>query len=154
MLFVYAFTLSISAALVFSIQPMFTKRVLPLLGGTPAVWNTAMMFFQAALLAGYAYGHVTVRALGVRRQTVLHVGLLVVVLFMLPVAVGESWQPRPAHAHYGQLAEPQTRLELNGRPFQRYFRRGNGIGCSWAKLGLDGPRNSCRGSPRGITPQG
>lgn len=52
MLFLYALTLSVSAALIFSIQPMFTKMVLPLLGGTPAVWNTAMMFFQVALLAG------------------------------------------------------------------------------------------------------
>ena len=98
MLFLYALTLFVGAALVFSIQPLFTKMVLPLLGGTPAVWNTAMMFFQAALLAGYAYAHVTVRALGVRRQAVLHVCLLVVALFTLPVAVSEGWQP-PAEAN-------------------------------------------------------
>ena len=54
-------TLFVSAALFFAVQPMFAKLVLPLLGGTPAVWNTCMVFFQAALLAGYAYAHVTWR---------------------------------------------------------------------------------------------
>ena len=54
MLFLYALTLSVSAALVFSIQPMFTKMVLPRLGGSPAVWSVAMVFFQSLLLGGYA----------------------------------------------------------------------------------------------------
>ena len=65
---------------------MIAKMVLPLLGGSPAVWNTCMVFFQAALLAGYAYAHATTARLGVRRQAVLHVGLLLLPLAFLPFA--------------------------------------------------------------------
>ena len=93
MLTVFALTLFVSAALLFSIQPMFTKMVLPLLGGTPAVWNTAMMFFQAALLAGYAYAHLTTRVLGTKRQALLHIFLMVVALLTLPVVANDAWQP-------------------------------------------------------------
>lgn len=71
MLNFFALTLFVSATLLFWIQPMFTKMVLPLLGGSPAVWNTAMMFFQAALLLGYAYAHLSAKVLGVRRQPIL-----------------------------------------------------------------------------------
>src|SRR6476469_1015092 len=53
--FLFGVTLFVSAALLFSVQPMVAKMLLPLLGGTPAVWNTCMLFFQAALLAGYGY---------------------------------------------------------------------------------------------------
>src|SRR5262249_27529603 len=55
--FLFAITLFVSATLLFLVQPMIAKMILPLLGGTPAVWNTCMVFFQAALLAGYAYAH-------------------------------------------------------------------------------------------------
>ena len=58
----------LSAALVFLVQPMFAKFVLPLYGSTPAVWNTSLVFFQAALLAAYLYAHVSTQRLGVRRQ--------------------------------------------------------------------------------------
>ncbi len=98
MLPVFAFTLFISATLLFSIQPMFTKMVLPLLGGTPAVWNTAMMFFQAALLAGYAYAHLTTRLLGTKRQAILHLALMIVALVTLPVVASDTWQP-PANSN-------------------------------------------------------
>ena len=98
MLALFTITLFVSATLLFWIQPMFTKMVLPLLGGSPAVWNTAMMFFQAALLAGYAYAHVTTRLIGPRRQAVLHLCLLLVALITLPVTVGEGWQP-PAESN-------------------------------------------------------
>ena len=66
----------LSATLLFAVQPMFTKMVLPMLGGSPAVWNTAMLFFQAILLAGYAYAHLISRLLSWRRQAILHVTLL------------------------------------------------------------------------------
>ena len=78
----------------FSVQPMFARFVLPLFGGTPAVWNTSMLFFQAALLAGYLYAHVITRRLGVRRSAVLHVGVLLVPLLALPLAVPAEWAPR------------------------------------------------------------
>ena len=93
MLIIFAFTLFISASLLFSVQPMFTKMVLPLLGGTPAVWNTAMMFFQAALLAGYAYAHLTTRLLGTRRQAIVHGILMIAAILTLPAMVGDNWAP-------------------------------------------------------------
>jgi hypothetical protein len=79
--------------LLFLVQPMVAKMVLPLLGGTPAVWNTCMVFFQAALLAGYAYAHAAPAWLGVRRQAVLHVLLLLAPLLLLPIAIGSDWVP-------------------------------------------------------------
>jgi hypothetical protein len=72
---------------------MFTKMVLPLLGGTPAVWNTSLLFFQAALLAGYLYAHLTTRWLAPRRQLALHLALLALSLVTLPVAVAAGWRP-------------------------------------------------------------
>src|SRR5881396_779649 len=72
----FALTLFVSATLLFLVQPMIGKMLLPMLGGTPAVWNTCMIFFQALLLAGYAYAHATTTILGVRRQALLHLGVL------------------------------------------------------------------------------
>jgi spermidine synthase len=72
---------------------MVAKMVLPLLGGTPGVWNTCMVFFQAALLAGYGYTHATAAWLGVRRQAAIHVGLLLLPLLTLPIAVPIGWSP-------------------------------------------------------------
>ena len=85
--------LFLSAAILFAIEPMFTKMVLPLLGGTPAVWNTAVMFFQAMLLAGYVYAHLLSRLKGLRNQALVHVGVLVAGLLFLPVHVGLQWSP-------------------------------------------------------------
>ena len=67
----FAVTLFVGATLLFLVQPMIAKMILPKLGGTPAVWNTCMVFFQAALLAGYSYAHATTAWLGVRRQALL-----------------------------------------------------------------------------------
>ena len=89
----FAVTLFLSALLLFWVQPMFTKMVLPLLGGVPAVWNTAMLFFQTALLAGYAYAHLSSRFLGLRWQVILHVGLLALAAMALPIAVADGWTP-------------------------------------------------------------
>src|SRR5690348_13073397 len=63
LLALFAFAIFLSAALIFAIQPMFTKLVLPRLGGSPSVWSVAIVFFQAALLAGYAYAHLITRYL-------------------------------------------------------------------------------------------
>lgn len=76
LLLLFAFTLFTSATLLFLVQPMVGKLLLPMLGGTPAVWNTCMVFFQALLLAGYGYAHITTTWLGARRQALLHVGIL------------------------------------------------------------------------------
>ena len=69
---VFAGTLFVSAVLLFSVQPMFTKMVLPLLGGSPSVWSVAMVFFQAVLLAGYAYAHGLTRWLSPGRAVIVH----------------------------------------------------------------------------------
>jgi hypothetical protein len=80
----FAAALFVSSTQLFLIQPMIAKAVLPLLGGTPAVWNTCMVFFQCALLAGYLYAHLGARWLGVRRQAMLHVAILLASLAALP----------------------------------------------------------------------
>ncbi len=89
----FSATLFLSAGLVFLVQPMFAKFVLPLFGSTPAVWNTSMLFFQTTLLAGYLYAHESTRRLGVRRQAAGHLGVLLVPLLVLPIAVPEGWIP-------------------------------------------------------------
>src|SRR6185369_16756718 len=86
-LVLYAATLFVGATLLFVVQPMVGKMILPLLGGTPAVWSTCMVFFQAALLGGYAYAHATTKWLGIRRQTILHVALVAVPLAVLPLGI-------------------------------------------------------------------
>ena len=90
---VYSVTLLLSAVLLFSVQPMFTKMILPLLGGAPQVWNTAMLFFQACLLGGYAYAHLTSKYLSIRTQGILHIVLLAICTVVLPFAIPEGWDP-------------------------------------------------------------
>lgn len=82
--------LFLGSLLLFAIEPMFTKMILPLLGGTPAVWNTAMMFFQAVLLIGYLYAHLLSRIKRLRLQAIIHAGVLAAGLAFLPVHV--AWQ--------------------------------------------------------------
>ncbi|MCP4248780.1 MAG: hypothetical protein GY778_17185 [bacterium] len=93
MVLFFSITLFFSAALLFLVQPMVGKMILPSLGGTPAVWNTCMVFFQAVLLAGYAYAHGTVNRLGVRRQAVLHLVVLATPFIVLPIVVGQGVTP-------------------------------------------------------------
>jgi hypothetical protein len=93
MVVVYALTLFVSATLLFVVQPMFTRMALPLLGGSPAVWNTAQLFFQLALLTGYLYAHATGKWLGVKKQAALHVLLLLLPLLALPIAIPAGWSP-------------------------------------------------------------
>jgi len=89
----YAATALMGAFLLFWLEPLFARMVLPLLGGTPAVWNTCLMYFQAMLLVGYLYAHTTTRLLSIRRQVMLHVALLVISLVVLPVAIPGGWSP-------------------------------------------------------------
>ncbi len=93
-------TIFVSAALLFIVQPMFARMVLPLLGGSPAVWNTAMVFFQAMLLAGYAYAHASTAWLGARRQARWHLLVVLLPLAVLPLAVPAGWHP-PVDGHPG-----------------------------------------------------
>jgi hypothetical protein len=93
MLMVFAAASLLGAALLFLVQPLFARLALPLLGGSPVVWNTALVFFQSVLLAGYAYAHATTTLLGVRRQALFHLGLLPLPLLVLPVALRGDWVP-------------------------------------------------------------
>jgi hypothetical protein len=91
----YAVTLFVSALLLFSIQPMFAKMVLPKLGGAPAVWSVAMVFFQTALLGGYAYAHVLNRLLLPRHAAMLHLLLIGITAMVLPIAIATGWGAPP-----------------------------------------------------------
>lgn len=92
-LLVFAFTSSmlISALLLFFVQPMFTKMVLPMLGGSSGVWNTAMVFFQTVLLGGYLYAHFLTKYLKFRTQIIVHALVMLVSVFFLPIAVPQDW---------------------------------------------------------------
>ena len=91
-------TLFLSSALLFFVEPMFARFVLPRLGGTAAVWNTCLVFFQACLLAGYAYSHLITRRLRIGHQVLLHAALLTLPLMLLPLGIPQTWKP-PAAAN-------------------------------------------------------
>lgn len=104
----HAITIFLSAFLLFQVQPMIAKMILPWFGGTAAVWATCLLFFQAILLLGYGYAHGLVRRLPAGRQWMLHAGLLAVALLVLPVTPDEAWKPvdpsAPAWRILGLLA--------------------------------------------------
>src|SRR5437660_7099797 len=77
----------LSAALLFAVQPMFTKMVLPRLGGAPQVWSVAMVFFQTALLAGYCYAHFATRHLSGRASILMQLAVLIVASLTLPLSI-------------------------------------------------------------------
>ncbi len=90
MVFLYSATLFLSAALLFVVEPMIGKMVLPLLGGVPAVWNTCMVFFQSVLLLGYLYAHLSTRWLTARRQALMHLGIILFPLALLPIGISKA----------------------------------------------------------------
>jgi hypothetical protein len=92
LLLYFSVTLFVSAALLFLVQPMIGKMILPHLGGTPAVWNTCMVFFQGMLLVGYGYTHFLTRVRSARRQVLIQVVMLFFPLLVLPFALGD-WEP-------------------------------------------------------------
>ncbi len=91
----YGATIFLSAFLLFLIQPIFAKLILPWFGGSSAVWTTCLVFFQTALLAGYLYAHLLSKR-SARKQPFIHIGLLIVALCLLPVMPGERWKPSGA----------------------------------------------------------
>ena len=93
MILAYAGTIFLSAFLLFAVQPMIGKMILPWFGGSAAVWNTCLLFFQAALLAGYLYAHVSTRYLKPKQRAILHAALIVVSLALLPVVPASHWKP-------------------------------------------------------------
>jgi hypothetical protein len=129
LLSLFAFTILLGASLVFFVEPMFAKMVLPLLGGSPAVWNTCVVYFQAVLLAGYLYAHFLTTRFTHRRQVFVHGALLVLCGLSLPIALPSSWAP-PADgspvwwltgALTVSLAAPFFFVAATGPLLQRWF---------------------------------
>ncbi|MGJ7511552.1 fused MFS/spermidine synthase [Variovorax sp. GT1P44] len=92
----FAGTIFTSAFLLFLVQPLIAKQILPWFGGSAAVWSICMVFFQVVLLAGYAYSDWTTRRLGARTQARLHIGLLLASLAFLPIVTSARWKPTGA----------------------------------------------------------
>ena len=89
----FAGTLFVSASLMFVLQPLFGKLLLPLLGGSPAVWNTCMVFYQSILFLGYLYAHTISTRFEPRRQIQIHAAVMLISLLALPVALPENIAP-------------------------------------------------------------
>jgi hypothetical protein len=101
----YAVTIFLSAFLLFQVQPLIAKMILPWFGGSAAVWSASMLFFQLLLLAGYAYAHLSNRFLRPRWQMLLHLALLVVSCALLPILPSPAWRPT-------QAGDPTARILL------------------------------------------
>ncbi|HWH71907.1 MAG TPA: hypothetical protein VNT26_21270, partial [Candidatus Sulfotelmatobacter sp.] len=99
----YGLTIFTGAFLLFQVQPLIGKYLLPWFGGAPGVWTTCLLFFQVVLLGGYAYAHLSSRWLKPRTQVLVHLVLLGVALLLLPVTPGDAWKPHSA-------ANPTLRL--------------------------------------------
>src|SRR6201995_5831351 len=99
LLTVYTAAIFVSALLLFSVQPLFTRMVLPRLGGSPAVWSVAMVFFQSLLLAGYAYAHLLMQIKNRAIPVVVHLVLLVIALLTLPLSVASGFGEPPSSGY-------------------------------------------------------
>lgn len=128
---VFATTLFLSAFLLFSIQPMFARMVLPILGGAPSVWSVAMVFFQTVLLAGYAYAHALTRFASIRQAAMLHLGVMAVAFLALPIALAPMAHTPPEQGEalwlIGVFAisvgAPFFAVSANGPLLQAWFAR-------------------------------
>ena len=121
----------LSAALLFSVQPMFTKMVLPQFGGAPSVWSVAIVFFQAALLAGYAYAHWLTRYARTTAAAVIHVAMMLAACLVLPVSIATAWSRPPPGLEalwliiscLVSIGLPFFALAANGPLLQAWFAR-------------------------------
>jgi hypothetical protein len=128
---VFALTIFTGAFLLFQVQPLIGKYILPWFGGSPGVWTTCMLFFQVLLLGGYAYAHATSRHLRPRTQAVLHVVLLLAALATLPITPADHWKPQGAGDPTWRilallavsLGLPYLVLAATGPLMQEWFRR-------------------------------
>src|SRR5499427_6454070 len=123
--------ITLSAALLFMVQPMFTKMVLPRFGGAPSVWSVAIVYFQTALLAGYAYAHVLTRYAGPRASVVIHFAVMIAAAFALPLSIPTGWDRPPAAAEAlwlmglftASIGLPFFALAANSPLLQAWFAR-------------------------------
>src|SRR5882757_7473862 len=98
-LMVYTAAIFVSALLLFSVQPLFTKMVLPRLGGSPAVWSVAMVFFQSLLLGGYAYAHYLMKIRNRAIPVAVHLALLAIAFLTLPLSIAGGWGEPPTSGY-------------------------------------------------------
>jgi spermidine synthase len=125
----YALTIFTGAFLLFLVQPLIGKYILPWFGGSPGVWTTCLLFFQTLLLGGYAYAHLLTTKLRPRQQATVHLALLVLSLAWLPIIPGESWKPsadqeptlRILVMLLATLGLPYLVLSATGPLLQRWF---------------------------------
>ena len=128
---IFTATTFLSAFLLFLIQPMFAKMVLPLLGGAPSVWAVALLFFQGALLVGYGYAHLLVRHVPAASTGFVHLALSALAFLFLPIAIPAGWsEPPPGDAYLWQLGLfavaigiPFAAVSANAPLLQAWFSR-------------------------------
>ncbi len=130
-----AFSLTIfwGACLLFLVQPLIARFILPWFGGGPAVWTTCMLFFQVLLLGGYAYAHFSISRLTPRNQVITHLCLLALAVLLLPITPGDQWKPADgSHAAghillllLGCLGLPYLVLAATGPLLQAWFSKAN-----------------------------
>jgi hypothetical protein len=130
-----AFSLTIfwGACLLFLVQPLIARFILPWFGGGPAVWTTCMLFFQVLLLGGYAYAHFSISRLTPRRQVITHLCLLVLSVALLPITPGDHWKPTDGSHAAGHilllllacLGLPYLVLSATGPLLQAWFSKAN-----------------------------
>src|SRR6516164_5037824 len=131
LLAMFTAAITLSAALVFMVQPMFTKMVLPRFGGAPSVWLVAIVFFQAALLAGYAYAHWLTRYAGGRASVAIHLAVTIAAACALPLSIAAGWDrpPETAQALWliglftASIGLPFFALAANSPLLQAWFAR-------------------------------
>ena len=130
-----AFSLTIfwGACLLFLVQPLIARFILPWFGGGPAVWTTCMLFFQVLLLGGYAYAHFSISRLTPRRQVITHLSLLALAVVLLPITPGDHWKPTDGSHAAGHilllllacLGLPYLVLSATGPLLQAWFSKAN-----------------------------
>ena len=129
--FHYGLTIFLSAFLLFQVQPIIGKMILPWFGGSASVWTTCMLFFQVLLLLGYLYTHWIVRFLSPRGQSLLHICLLAAALLLLPLSPSPDWRPTGAENPTGRIllllaatiGLPYFVLSTTGPLIQAWFAR-------------------------------
>ena len=131
MMWVFTGTTFLSALLLFAIQPMFAKMVLPVLGGSPSVWSVSVFFFQAALLAGYIYAHFLINKAPPHLTGIIHLAVCVVAFAFLPIGLSKWWGEPPQGEPYlwqlGMFASsiglPFIAVSANAPLLQAWFAR-------------------------------
>ena len=132
-MFAFSLTIFWGAFLLFLVQPLIARFILPWFGGGPAVWTTCMLFFQLLLLGGYAYAHFRISRLTPRRQVITHLVLLALAVALLPITPGDAWKPTDgSHAAghillllLGCLGLPYLVLSATGPLLQAWFSKAN-----------------------------